>query len=1099
MKKLCTTFAALLMVTASFAQDAFWTTTSYRGAFPVTDNTAATDWTSGWSNFDPQNTAYPSTPTLTVSSDVTTNTTWSGVVLIVNKIYVRNNATLTIQPGTIILGDKATQGSLIVTRGAKLNAIGTQSQPIVFTSNQAIGSRAPGDWGGVVILGLARNNQPTGVANIEGIVPTTDTQFGGNFDTDNSGTIKYVRIEFAGIALEPNKEINGLTMGSVGSGTTIDYVQVTLSGDDSFEWFGGTVNCKHLISYRAVDDDFDTDFGYRGKVQFGLIIRDKDLSDAIGDSNGFESDNDAAGSTAQPKTRPIFSNVTLVGAKGNGTVTLPTGEKHERAFRLRRNTATNVFNSIATGFEKGLYCEGSAVVNNLNGDTMVFANNILTNFATPTWNSNNTNTQVASPATTSWYQSWWGADNNDSTKTLSQVNWVNMFTAMGSAPDARLASGSVAATGANFTDAKFFSVAAPTVAVTSYTYCQGASATALVATAIPGNTLAWYTVASGGTSSSSLTPSTTTAGSFTYYVSQKNSAGDESPRVAISVTVNQSPVVSSNTNIICTGIPIVLTSSVTTGLQWQKATTSTGTYTNVTGATAATYTPTAVGFYRVLSSSVVPACSTSNVNQVSTGVATTTPTMSLTSSSSLTSSQLTVCVGGSVTFTANTAVTNPTYQWFKSTTAIAGATSSTYTVNATATTAAGAYNVKVTENGKCPSAASTSQSVVVSALPTTPVVSLNVATANYALCGGTVALKSSVAPSTTASLKWFRNDTLISGATAQVYTASVAGTYKVQVTNPSTMCSSLISNGYVVIAGSPASAAVVSVTSTDGPAMCGASTVSTTLSSSVAVATGTTLQWQKNGVNITGATTQTRSITNTHANVGTYRVVRTTVGSCPSTSNEISITAGTAATTTPTVSTVSSTGTASTVTVLSNTVQTIYLKSSVAPITQTSTVAPVILKWFRNDTLISGASTQTIQVTTAGSYKVQAFYGTSQCAGVMSAAKVITGTSPLGIIMGNTDVVDRTDAQERLDVELTWDAAAMPNPYNEYVTVSLSTESTSPVTITMVDAMGKEVSRKQTTVEGIESVQLGDQLTPGVYMITVRQDENVEMIRVIKQ
>jgi hypothetical protein len=199
----------------------------------------------------------------------------------------------------------------------------------------------------VRLLGLAKNNQPGGVANIEGIVPSTDTQFGGNFDNDNSGSLTYVRIEFSGIPLEPNKELNGLTCGSVGSGTVIDYVQVSHCGDDSFEWFGGTVNCKHLIAYRGLDDDFDTDYGFRGKIQFGLAIRDKDLSDAPGDSNCFESDNDAAGSTAQPKTRPIFSNMTIVGPKGNGTIALPVGEKFEKAFRLRRNTSTSCLNFLS--------------------------------------------------------------------------------------------------------------------------------------------------------------------------------------------------------------------------------------------------------------------------------------------------------------------------------------------------------------------------------------------------------------------------------------------------------------------------------------------------------------------------------------------------------------------------------------------------------------------------------------------------------------------------------------------------------------------------------------------------------------------------------
>jgi hypothetical protein len=644
MKKIYLSLVSACLTLGLNAQDAFWTTTNYKGAFPVTDNTAATDWTSGWSNFDPQNTTYPSTATLTVSADITASTTWSGVVLLQNKVYVKNNATLTIQPGTIILGDKATQASLIITRGAKLNAIGTASQPIVFTSNQAAGLRLPGDWGGVVLLGLAKNNQPGGVANIEGIAPTTDTQYGGSFDTDNSGTIKYVRIEFAGIALELNKEINGITFGSVGSGTTVDYVQVTQSGDDSFEWFGGTVNCKHIISYRATDDDFDTDYGFRGKVQFGLIIRDKDLSDAIGDSNGFESDNDAAGSTGQPKTRPVFSNVTLVGAKGNGTVTLPVGEKHERAFRLRRNTATSVFNSIVTGFEKGLYCEGAAVVNNLNGDTLVFANNILTNFATPTWIANNTNTQVASPATTAWYQSWWGTDNNDSTSTLAQVNWVNIFTAMGTTPDARLANGSVASTGANFVDSKFFSVIAPTASVTSVSYCQNATATALSATASSGNMLKWYNVATGGLAlSSAPVPNTTAPGTYTYYVSQANSNNDESVRVAINVIVNglpSTPVISaSGSTSFCTGGSVVLSSSAVTGNTWS------------TTATTQTITATTSGTYSVIVTDT-NGCTASSVG--------TTVNVSNAPAPTVSASATQACSGETVTLTSSTA---DSYTW----------------------------------------------------------------------------------------------------------------------------------------------------------------------------------------------------------------------------------------------------------------------------------------------------------------------------------------------------------------------------------------------------------------------------------------------------
>jgi hypothetical protein len=439
MKKIYISLTALTMSLTATAQT-FWTATSYKGAFPVTDNTAVTNWTNGWSNFDPENTNYAAT-TVTASTDITTNTTWSGVVLLQNKIYVKNNATLTILPGTVVRGDLATQGTLIITKGAKLIAQGTEASPIVFTSNETVGNRAEGDWGGVVLLGKGVNNQPGGIANIEGIAPTTDTEFGGTDDNDNSGILTYVRIEFAGIALQPNKEINGLTFGSVGRGTTIDNIQVSFSGDDSYEFFGGAVDCKHLIAYRGLDDDFDTDFGYRGRVQFGLAIRDLNLSDAIGDSNGFESDNDATGSAALPLTAPIFSNITLVGAKGNGTITLPVGDKFEKAFRIRRNSALSIHNSIATGWEKGLSIEGASAENNFTGDTAKFANNLLVNIP------NGFNLITALPSV---YANFFTPDANDSTKTIANVNWVNIFVALGSTPDARLNIGSAAATGASF-------------------------------------------------------------------------------------------------------------------------------------------------------------------------------------------------------------------------------------------------------------------------------------------------------------------------------------------------------------------------------------------------------------------------------------------------------------------------------------------------------------------------------------------------------------------------------------------------------------------------------------------------------------------------
>lgn len=431
---------------AGVAQSQFWTQTTYKGAFPITDNTAATDWTSGWSNFDPENTTYPATST-TVSADITADVTWSGVVLLQNKVYVKNNATLTIAAGTIIRGDYASQGTLIITKGAKLIAEGTVNSPIVFTSNEAVGNRAEGDWGGVVLLGKAVNNQPGGIANIEGIAPSTDTEHGGSDDNDNSGSLKYVRIEFAGIPLQPNKEINGLTFGSIGNQTQIDFIQVSFSGDDSYEWFGGTVDCRHLIAYRGLDDDFDTDFGFRGRIQFGLIIRDKDLSDAAGDSNSFESDNDATGTGATPQTAAIFSNITTVGPLGDGTITLPIGETFSKACRIRRNSGISIFNSLVTGWENGISVEGSSTEDNFTtNDSAVFANNTLAGI-----NAGNN----AVTAAHSFYLTFFTPDNNDSTTTVAQVSWVDIFAPLGTTPDARLTGNSSVATGASFTDPKF--------------------------------------------------------------------------------------------------------------------------------------------------------------------------------------------------------------------------------------------------------------------------------------------------------------------------------------------------------------------------------------------------------------------------------------------------------------------------------------------------------------------------------------------------------------------------------------------------------------------------------------------------------------------
>jgi hypothetical protein len=289
-------------------------------------------------------------------------------------VNVNSPATLTIQAGTVIYGEKASKGTLIINRGAKLIADGTANEPIVFTSQELPGNRGPGDWGGIIIAGNASINVPGGTAIIEG---GTGTIYGGGAnpnDDDNSGIIRYVRIEFPGIAFLPDNEINGLTLGGVGRGTTIEYVQVSFSGDDSFEWFGGNVNGKYLISFRGVDDDFDMDFGFRGNIQFGFGVRDPNIADISG-SNGFETDNDGTGTFNTPRTLPVISNFTVVGPMQDTSFTA-YNPNFRRGAHIRRSALTSIYNSIVMGFPIGLLLDGSGVGNAAIGDTLQIRNSI---------------------------------------------------------------------------------------------------------------------------------------------------------------------------------------------------------------------------------------------------------------------------------------------------------------------------------------------------------------------------------------------------------------------------------------------------------------------------------------------------------------------------------------------------------------------------------------------------------------------------------------------------------------------------------------------------------------------------------------------------
>ncbi len=301
-----------------------------------------------------------------------------GTYTMVGWIYVESGATLTIEKGTVIKGSmKTSEGlnmgagaALIIERGAKIIADGTADEPIIFTSAKPVNERKPADWGGIIICGKAKNNMTEMV--IEGGVGSAH---GGTDDNDNSGILRYVRLEFGGYPFQPNAEINGLTLGSVGRGTTIEHVQVSYCGDDSFEFFGGTVNAKHLIAYHGWDDDFDTDNGFSGKLQFLLAVRDPKIAD-LSNSNSFESDNNANGTAVDPYTSCVFSNVTSIGPKQDPTFennpayingynwgsAIANGSQivsgiFQSAMHIRRNSHLNCFNSVFVGWPVGLIVE----------------------------------------------------------------------------------------------------------------------------------------------------------------------------------------------------------------------------------------------------------------------------------------------------------------------------------------------------------------------------------------------------------------------------------------------------------------------------------------------------------------------------------------------------------------------------------------------------------------------------------------------------------------------------------------------------------------------------------------------------------------------
>ena len=426
--------------------------------------------------------------TITLKGRITKDTLLKkeNTYILEGPVYVAGGAKMTIEAGTTIKGQisGATVSCLIITRGSQIIANGTATAPIVFTSNSP--NPRSGDWGGIVLLGRANVNttytvdpataypqNPTavvglGTLQIEGGVDNTfaDGVCGGGTTpvlNDNSGTLRYVRIEYAGYAQIPDKELNSLTMGAVGSGTTIEYVQVTFAKDDAFEWFGGTVNCKYLVAWKTQDDDLDTDNGYSGTVQFALVVRDSLIAD-VSSSEAFESDNNAQGSalsaTVLSQTKPIFSNVTAIGPRSQPTNIGNT--LFLAGAQIRRNSALSIYNSIIMGWPRGLLIDastGRATDLNIADSTLRVRNTIIAGCTIPVKYtiSGSAPTGATDASITDWYNTTFHGNRiivaNDSVGYTRPFDYSNPdFTPFGSANV--LGRPNPIINGFNFTDAK---------------------------------------------------------------------------------------------------------------------------------------------------------------------------------------------------------------------------------------------------------------------------------------------------------------------------------------------------------------------------------------------------------------------------------------------------------------------------------------------------------------------------------------------------------------------------------------------------------------------------------------------------------------------
>jgi hypothetical protein len=300
-------------------------------------------------------------PVVVVTGEVTGTENWTNNFYYVLRgaVFVPEGATLNIQAGTRVIGESGSVGTLIVLKGGRLNAFGTREQPVVFTSDQPVGSRARGDWGGLIINGRA----PVNIEGGEGVGEADTGVYGGDDPNDSSGIMRYVRVEFAGVEFSPDNELNGIAFQGVGRGGAYEYIQVHMNRDDALEWFGGTADIKYAVASNAADDSFDWTFGWTGRAQFIAIHQRSDDADW-----GIEADNNEFNNNLLPRSNPQIYNMTICGDPDRNE-----GAESVRAVLFRRGTAVTFRNFVIVGSKTlGMQIDGASTLTQVdNGVTQV--------------------------------------------------------------------------------------------------------------------------------------------------------------------------------------------------------------------------------------------------------------------------------------------------------------------------------------------------------------------------------------------------------------------------------------------------------------------------------------------------------------------------------------------------------------------------------------------------------------------------------------------------------------------------------------------------------------------------------------------------------